>query len=583
MATESRSDPTTLHDTIGRLQAAVDALNATADAAAVAACAAREALAITRSDRAAVAFGNQAGEFERVVSASPGGEPLGDDEAAALFSAAGLDRRGRRQTHLPGAMGAELRASGQVIGIMAVARLTAYTELERDALGLFATAVATALDLAGLRQRQREFESALIEMRGRLEQHEAQKNQAAERVRTVERVERAHEQAVEVLTAVSSLAVSGQTLADFYERLGRTVGELVGAGKVLFWRLQDGNMLTPLPRGYGVSASFMSRLGPMRCDPEGDDLGSRVVFKDMLFRANQSDQPSEFAYVLQRLGVTNAMSVPWRAGQERLGLLAAYDAVRPGGFTREDTWVLQKAGLAAALVTRLWHAQEDLRKSVERLTKVDAARQMLLKNMTTVVDKERKRFVAELHDDALQKLTAVEMGLARLVPGAPVDEAALDLLTSLLQQTENALRRLVFEVHPPSLDSPEGLGASIRDRLAMLSASNIEHGLEIDVPEDLPLEMKSLLFRQVSEAIGNVERHSRARRVKVTLSQLDGGIRGVIDDDGQGFVVAERSNLPGHLGLQALKERALMAGGKYNIESKPGSGTRVEFWIPLDS
>jgi signal transduction histidine kinase len=277
------------------------------------------------------------------------------------------------------------------------------------------------------------------------------------------------------------------------------------------------------------------------------------------------------------------MSVPWRAGPERLGLLAAYDSVRPGGFTREDTWVLQKAGLSSALVTRLWHAQEDLRKSVERLTKVDAARQMLLKNMTTVIDKERKRFVSELHDDALQKLTAVEMSLARLVPGKTVDEATLDLVTSLLQQTESALRRLVFQVHPPSLESPDGLELSIRDRLAMLSAANIEHELEIDVPDDLPVEMKSLLFRQVSEAVGNVERHSKATRVNVSLSRLDGGVRGVVDDNGQGFVVAERSNLPGHLGLQALKERALMAGGRYNIESKPGSGTRVEFWIPLET
>jgi signal transduction histidine kinase len=55
----------------------------------------------------------------------------------------------------------------------------------------------------------------------------------------------------------------------------------------------------------------------------------------------------------------------------------------------------------------------------------------------------------------------------------------------------------------------------------------------------------------------------------------------LIVDNGRGFVVAERSNLPGHLGLLALRERALMAGGRYNIESRPGAGTTVEFWIPL--
>ena len=222
--------------------------------------------------------------------------------------------------------------------------------------------------------------------------------------------------------------------------------------------------------------------------------------------------------MLEILGVSSAISVPWRAGEERLGLVAAYDSTRPGGFSREDTWVLQKAGLAAGLVTRLWQAQDELRRSVERLTKVDSARQMLLKNMTTVVEKERKRFVAELHDDALQKLTAAELQVARLVAGETID--------------------------PPAL----------------------EH----------------LSFRQVAEAVGNAERHSRATQLSVSLRVADGGVLGVVRDNGEGFDVAERSNLPGHLGLLALRERALMAGGRYQIDSTPGVGTTVEFWIPLE-
>jgi len=70
--------------------------------------------------------------------------------------------------------------------------------------------------------------------------------------------------------------------------------------------------------------------------------------------------------------------------------------------------------------------------------------------------------------------------------------------------------------------------------------------------------------------------------VKVSLSIVDGGVLGTVRDDGQGFEVAERSNLPGHLGLLALRERSLMAGGRYKIESAPGAGTQVEFWMPLD-
>ncbi len=285
--------------------------------------------------------------------------------------------------------------------------------------------------------------------------------------------------------------------------------------------------------------------------------------------------------MLDTLRVTNAISVPWRAGDERLGLVAAYDSVRPGGFSREDTWVLQKAGLAAGLVTRLWHTQADLRKSLDRLLKVDGARQILLKSMTTVVEKERKRFASDLHDDALQKLTAAELQLARLAPHSDTDSEVIAGVHRLLEETESALRRLVFEVRPPSLESPDGLAQSIRDRVAMLAASGIRGELDIDLPPDLHSDDRTMIFREVAEAIGNVERHSKASVVKVSLAQLDGGVVGVVQDDGQGFEVAERSNLPGHLGLLALRERALMAGGRYKIESKPGEGTRIEFWIPI--
>src|SRR5207249_2331299 len=219
-----------------------------------------------------------------------------------------------------------------------------------------------------------------------------------------------------------------------------------------------------------------------------------------------------------------AMSVPWRAGEERLGLLAAYDSARPGGFSREDAWVLQKAGLAAGLVTRLWQAQEELGTTVDRLTKVDSARQMLLRNLTNVVEKERKRFVSELHDDALQKLTAAELQLARLKPGAALDLESLEKLRSSLEDTENALRRLVFDVRPPALENPDGLEQSIRDRAAMLAAGRIKPELALEVPDDLSLEAKTLIFRQVAEAISNVERHSRATHVKISLSIVDGGV-----------------------------------------------------------
>ena len=158
----------------------------------------------------------------------------------------------------------------------------------------------------------------------------------------------------------------------------------------------------------------------------------------------------------------------------------------------------------------------------------------------------------------------------------PIEDAQ-----GLLVQAEDALRKLLFEVSPPSLELPGGFEGSIRDRLQMLrSLTGIEPEAELDLPDDVAYELKSTVFRQVAEAVTNVEKHSGASRVDITVKTLDGGIYGLIVDNGRGFVVAERDRLPGHVGLLSLNERALLAGGWCKISSEPGTGSRVEFWIP---
>src|SRR5260370_33782805 len=95
--------------------------------------------------------------------------------------------------------------------------------------------------------------------------------------------ERAHELEVDVLLAVSAHAVAGQSLTDFYRRLARTMGELVGADKVLFGRLGDDHMLTPLPGGPGVDEPFLSAMTATPRQHGGVALASRVCHAGVLF------------------------------------------------------------------------------------------------------------------------------------------------------------------------------------------------------------------------------------------------------------------------------------------------------------
>jgi signal transduction histidine kinase len=581
-----------LVDVLDALQAASTELSTHRSVADVARSAVALALDLTRSSVAFLALTDQDGEEKRVFSmAQEPGHAMPEDEIERIFAAAAFSGAmsnapwsGLTDTMAPAIRSTcaqPLQASGRSFGMIGVASPSGYTALQRQTFGIFADQAAAAIAVAHLGDRRQEMVDTLVNLRADLDRSERQRLINEERAKSAERVEHAHEAAVDALLAVSRHARTGHGLADFYRRLTRSIAELVAADKVLFWKVDEDGVLLPIRGGFGIDNDFTARIRAVPCAPDRDDLASRVVFHDLMFRASRSDEATD-RYVLDTLGVSNAVAVPWRAGDQRLGLVAAYDSRRPEGFSREDTWVLQKAGLAAGLVWQLKYTETDLKRTAQRLEKVDAARQMLLTNVSTAVEKARKRFAGDLHDDALQKLTAAEIQLQRMREPNGDSVALLDKAQSLLNETEEALRRLLFEVRPPALEVPGGFLETLRERVRMLrSLTGAEVDVEIDLPEDLSYEYRSMLFRQLTEAMANVEKHAAATQVRLRLQQQDGGIHGIVKDNGRGFVVAERDRLPGHLGLLALNERALLAGGWNKITSEPGLGTTVEFWLPL--
>jgi len=112
--------------------------------------------------------------------------------------------------------------------------------------------------------------------------------------------------------------------------------------------------------------------------------------------------------------------------------------------------------------------------------------------------------------------------------------------------------------------------------------TGIETDVDVRLPADLAEGVESLVFKNIAEALTNVEKHSHATRVRLAAALIAGGIGVEVADNGTGFVVAESLYVPGHLGLLAMKERAQMAGGWCRIASDPGAGARVEFWVPTN-
>ena len=235
-------------------------------------------------------------------------------------------------------------------------------------------------------------------------------------------------------------------------------------------------------------------------------------------------------------------------------------------------------------VARLQQAEEDLDAVNQRLEDADSARRHLLDNVAAGGDEARRRFASALHDGALQLLTGAELQLERIRIDARRTKYARDLdeLKTTMKRVEESLRNLLYNVSPASVDLHVRLADSIRDRALVLKQhAGIEPELDLRIDDDLPDAIKTNVFKNVSEALNNVEKHSNATRVAVHAEMIDEGISVVISDDGTGFVVAESLYLPGHLGLVAIRERAQLAGGWCRYDSEAGTGTRVSFWIPI--
>ena len=140
---------------------------------------------------------------------------------------------------------------------------------------------------------------------------------------------------------------------------------------------------------------------------------------------------------------------------------------------------------------------------------------------------------------------------------------------------------MVFQLRPPALDE-EGLGSVLRLYLEEFSLdSGIAYTLRDELESEPPPSQTSVLYRIAQEALTNVRKHSQASRVTVSLTEVDGGVRLRVEDDGVGLPMhTDAIGALRHIGVPEMRERAQIAGGRLTILSAPGGGTIVEAWIP---
>jgi PAS domain S-box-containing protein len=205
-------------------------------------------------------------------------------------------------------------------------------------------------------------------------------------------------------------------------------------------------------------------------------------------------------------------------------------------------------------------------------------------------EKERKRIARELHDGLQQQLSAIKFSVESAV--AEMDAICQDRYAERFQQVLERAQRAVDEVRRISMD----LRPSMLDDLGIAATISwfcrefqtmypgIEVISEVDIREgDLPDNLKVVVFRILQEACNNIAKHAQAQTARIWLRDDRGRVRLCIADDGVGFALQDCPADRRGFGLNSMRERARLSGGRLRICSRARSGTLLMgIWPTVD-
>ncbi len=352
-------------------------------------------------------------------------------------------------------------------------------------------------------------------------------------------------------------------------------------------------------QGFDAMPEFYQRFHLIPLRP---NIFARAVLENRPVRS--SDAAIDPARVGQPSGhppVRTFLGVPLRLRGRVAGMIGV--ANRPSEYSAEDQDLLTAYASHVAIAiqnARLYEelkaAKSDLEEQVaartselaeakEALAQKAAQLQMLLIETVNVQERERERIAHDMHDGVNQLIIGamleVKAARERLRSGErePV-ERALSQIRSVLGQVDGELKRLIFDLRPPTLDAL-GLADSItRYAERFLISTGTDCAVRVSGPtRRLPPHVEIGVYRVMQEALNNVALHSGARRVQLSLDFSDGLVQLVVTDDGRGFDVKAGRNGQ-HLGLLGMRERAERLDGELRIDSNPGVGTCVTLRVP---
>ena len=214
------------------------------------------------------------------------------------------------------------------------------------------------------------------------------------------------------------------------------------------------------------------------------------------------------------------------------------------------------------------------------LERLEAERRRASSAALEAQEEERARVARDLHDEVNQSLTGLLLRLEAAREKAPPGLAAeLAEIRALANRAMQELLTLARQLRPTALDDL-GLKAALAGHVRELANQGVvEATFETD-PQlgHLPGDAQLVVYRVAQEALSNAVRHSGAEHVRVALRRDEDSLELRVADDGGGFTFDEAG---GGLGIAGMRERAMLVGGEFQIESRPQVGTRVRLIVPI--
>ena len=367
-------------------------------------------------------------------------------------------------------------------------------------------------------------------------------------------------------TVAIAQALGGETdLNRILELIVKRARALVTARTLVIMLAQEDELVVAAGAGELRDAVHGQRM-PIEGTVTGRVLRSR--------RAERIENAqTQLTASLELLGfeASSALLVPLTFRGRSVGVLAAYDRLGDiGGFDREHERLLSAfaASAATAVATGRQVEEERLRQSIE------------------ASEQERRRWARELHDETLQALAGLRVGLSSALRGGEEDlRAAVELAVESVTEEIANLRALIVELRPAALDEYGAAAAivSLAERTTAREGIPVEARVDLafergDEPERPTPEVESTMYRLVQESLTNAVRHAGATRIGIDVREYDGCVEVAVSDDGKGFD-PETTNSSG-FGLTGMRERVELAGGELDIDSGP-SGTTVKARLPV--